>query len=245
MVFSSLSIHLARAHARANRYDPLRRTWPAYAGSLASAESHAVPAYRDFSQERTPREATWVCTGGASEGSYASNEVRAVQTLAQGRQGVARKEKGLDCTHRGGPRESREGMRTRGARGECQCSKPHRVSALALAQDTSTRLHQDSRTGCMGARVIFCPIITSLRIEHGHLLCMFSTRLHPDSRTNGRSVCVSTLTRKRTFGLRLYPDSQTDDQMLENQSDLLARHQASIIRAQSPDHTNRHPHLRI
>ena len=112
-------------------------------------------------------------------------------------------------------------MRTRGARGECQCSKPHRVSALALAQDTSTRLHQDSRTGCMGARVIFCPIITSLRIEHGHLLCMFSTRLHPDSRTNGRSVCVSTLTRKRTFGLRLYPDSQTDDQMLENQSDLL------------------------
>ena len=73
------------------------------------------------------------------------------------------------------------------------------VAALALAQDTSTRLHQDSRIGCMGARVIFCPIITSLRIEHGHLLCMFSTRLHPDSRTNGRSVCVSTLTRKRTI----------------------------------------------
>ena len=122
-----------------------------------------------------------------------------MQTLAQGRQGVAHKEKGLDCTHRGGPRESREGMRTRGARGECQCSKPHRVSALALAQDTSTRLHQDSRTGCMGARVIFCPIITSLRVEHGHLLCMISTRLHPDSRTNGRSICVSTLTRKRTI----------------------------------------------
>ena len=100
-----------------------------------------------------------------------------------------------------GDLESHERGCARGARapGECQCSKPHRVSALALAQDTSTRLHQDSRTGCMGARVIFCPIITSLRIEHGHLLCMFSTRLHPDSRTNGRSICVSTLTRKRTI----------------------------------------------
>ena len=194
---------------------------------------------------RDTRRTLGSCASGTDEGSYASNGALEVQTLAQGRQGVAHKDKGLDCTHRGGPRESREGMRTRGARGECQCSKPHRVSALALAQDTSTRLHQDSRTGCMGARVIFCPIIASLRIEHGHLLCMFSTRLHPDSRTNGRSVCVSTLTRKRTFGLRLYPDSQTDDQMLENQSDLLARHQASIIRAQSPDHTNRHPHLRI
>ena len=46
---------------------------------------------------------------------------------------------------------------------------------------------------------------------------------------------------ERTFGLRLYPDSQTNDQMLENQSDLLARHQASIIRAQSPDHTKQAP----
>ena len=45
---------------------------------------------------------------------------------------------------------------------------------------------------------------------------------------------------ERTIDLRLYPDSQTNDQMLENQSDLLARHQASIIRAQSPDH---HVHI--
>ena len=131
------------------------------------------------------------CESGTDEGSYASNGALEVQTLAQGRQGVAHKDKGLDCTHRGGPRESREGTRTWGARGERQRSKPHRVSALALAQDTSTRLHQDSRIGCMGARVIFCSIITSLRIEHGHLLCMFSTRLHPDSRTNGRSVFAS------------------------------------------------------
>ena len=148
---------------------------------------------------RDTRRTLGSCASGTDEGSYASNGALEVQTLAQGRQGVARKEKGLDCTHRGGPRESREGTRTWGARGERQRSKPHRVSALALAQDTSTRLHQDSRTGCMGARVIFCPIITSLRVEHGHLLCMISTRLHPDSRTNERSICVSTLTRKRTI----------------------------------------------
>ena len=133
-----------------------------------------------------------------------------------------------------GDLESHEtGTRTWGARGERQHSKPHRVSALALAQDTNTRLHQDSRIGCMGARVIFCPIITSLRIEHGHLFLHVQYASPPG------------LADERTFGLRLYLDSQTDDQMLENQSDLLARHQASIIRAQSPDHTNRHPHLRI